>query len=284
MNPLVVAETAKHLDSFTSRWRKAGENVAMVPTMGSLHQGHLALVKRAREVADRVVVTIFVNPLQFGQDEDFEKYPRQLASDLEFLVGHDVDLVFAPSLQTVYPEGETLCPMASGPVGAMFEGASRPGHFDGVLTVVFRLCELVKPHHAVFGKKDAQQLHLITDMISRQGLPITVHEVDTVRAADGLALSSRNAYLDPAERQAALAIPRALGLASQEQTPAGALAAARLELRKDPGIALDYLDIVDTTTFRPLVDSKTQASGLMIVAAVVGGTRLIDNQLLAFHQ
>jgi pantoate--beta-alanine ligase len=266
-------------------WRDQGHSVAIVPTMGSLHDGHRALVTRARELADRVVVTIFVNPLQFGEGEDFDRYPRALEDDLDFLQGTGVDVVFAPDVSTVYPEGARQEPVIpAGVVGELFEGVHRPGHFDGVLTVVARLCELVEPDIAVFGKKDAQQLFVITQMFSHQSPPISVHEVDTVRDTDGLALSSRNVYLSPSERTLARAIPRALQAASGAPSLAEALEVARQILREHPGISVDYVELVHPETFLPVVNPGELSEALLIIAATIGATRLIDNQLLSIHQ
>jgi len=277
-----VIDTVEELNAATQVWRQAGETVALVPTMGSLHAGHLALVHRATEVADHVVVSIFVNPLQFGPDEDFDTYPRHLSKDQEFLAATGVEVLFAPRGDTVYPESETpTSSLSAGPVGQVFEGASRPGHFDGVVTVVKRLFDIVQPDSAVFGAKDAQQLCVIRQMVDREKLPVTLHEVDTVRSDDGIALSSRNVYLSPSERETARAIPRALDAASRAASIPEALQAATEVLEAQPGITIDYLDVVDKETFQV---TRSANPALMIVAVHVGSTRLIDNQVLEFHQ
>ena len=278
-------QDAPRMEALATAWKKAGQSVAIVPTMGSLHDGHRALVTRARELADRVVVTIFVNPLQFGPGEDFERYPRDEERDLEFLQGTGVDAVFVPDLASVYPEGiDRQLVISAGSVGDLFEGAHRPGHFDGVLTVVSRLCELVKPDVAVFGKKDAQQVFVITQMVSKHSLPIALHEVETVRDPDGLALSSRNVYLSPSQRETALSIPRALEAAATAPSLEQGLAVARSILAAEPEIAVDYVELVHPDTFLPLADPSQATQALLIVAATIGHTRLIDNRVLAIHQ
>ncbi|MDQ4137218.1 MAG: pantoate--beta-alanine ligase, partial [Actinomycetota bacterium] len=187
-----------------------GKDVALVPTMGALHDGHLALVDRAREVRDSVVASIFVNPLQFGHAEDLDKYPRTLDDDLRQLGERGVDFVFAPSVAEMYPDGAVETRVTAGAVGNTLEGRSRPGHFDGVLTVVAKLLNAAQPGVVVFGQKDAQQVFLVKRMVRDLNFPVSVEVVETVRAEDGLALSSRNRFLNPAERRAARVIPRAL--------------------------------------------------------------------------
>lgn len=285
MAEIELIQDAPRMEALATAWKKAGQSVAIVPTMGSLHDGHRALVTRARELADRVVVTIFVNPLQFGPGEDFERYPRDEERDLEFLQGTGVDAVFVPDLASVYPEGiDRQLVISAGSVGDLFEGAHRPGHFDGVLTVVSRLCELVKPDVAVFGRKDAQQVFVIRQMVAKHSLPITVHEVETVRDTDGLALSSRNIYLSPTQRTAALSIPRALEAAAKAPSLEQGLAVARSTLAAEPEIAVDYVELVHPDTFSPLADPSQATQALLIVAATIGHTRLIDNRVLAIHQ
>jgi pantoate--beta-alanine ligase len=277
-----IIETVEELNGQTEVWRQAGDTVALVPTMGSLHEGHLALVHRAKDVADHVVVSIFVNPLQFGPDEDFDTYPRQLSKDQEFLAPSGVEVIFAPRIDDVYPESATpRSSLSAGLVGEVFEGASRPGHFDGVVTVVKRLCDIVQPDSAVFGAKDAQQLCVIRQMVDREKVPVTLHEVDTVRSDDGIALSSRNVYLSQAERDNARAIPRALQAASRAHSIPEALQAATEVLDAQPGIDVDYVDVVDKETFQV---TRSATKSLMILAVQVGSTRLIDNQVLEFHQ
>lgn len=279
--PLLV-ETVDDVQKLTATWRQAKETIAIVPTMGSLHEGHLALVRRAAALADRVVVTIFVNPLQFGPEEDFHTYPRHIANDLELLRDSGVDVVFAPGVDTVYPDGPAHHGVLSaGAVGDMFEGDSRPGHFDGVLTVVKRLFDIVQPDCAVFGKKDAQQLFLIRKMVEHEKLPVEIHDVDTVRAPNGMALSSRNAYLDESGLDAARTLSEALDAAANASSLTEALSTARSVMARDPRVSVDYVEVVDPDTFLP---KTTGQRALMILAARVGSTRLIDNRELRFHQ
>ncbi len=240
--------------------------VAVVMTMGALHEGHAALIRAARSRADRVVVTIFVNPLQFGAGEDLDRYPRTLDADLEVCARERADLVFAPAPDVVYPT-PPLVRVQAGPLGDVLEGAVRPGHFDGMLTVVLKLLHLVRPDVALFGQKDAQQLACIRAMVRDLDVGVDVVAVPTVREADGLALSSRNRYLSPVERTAAVALSRALAT--------GEAAAGRAVLDAEPGVLPDYLERVRSTDF-----AADPAGDLLVVAARVGATRLIDNVLL----
>jgi len=255
--------------------------VALVPTMGALHEGHLALVDRAREVAPAVVVSIFVNPTQFGPGEDLAKYPRDLDADLAALASRGVEFVFAPDADEMYPHGPTQVTVHAGPIGDTLEGASRPGHFDGVLTVVSKLLHIVQPSHVLFGRKDAQQLFLVQQLVRDLDLPVVVEPVETARADDGLALSSRNRYLEGEDRVAAVALRRALdaAAASAAQGLDAAVAAARAELDDDPLVRLDYLAVVDPRTFRP-VDAGFRGTARVLVAARVGPARLIDNDAI----
>jgi pantoate--beta-alanine ligase len=280
---LQIITSAAEMSDVVQGWKSAGDSVALVPTMGFLHQGHRALMVHAATRADRVVVSIFVNPLQFAAGEDFERYPRDSEADLDFLRGAAVDAVFMPDAQEIYPLGIENTPrLEAGPVGALFEGVNRPGHFDGVVTVVRRLFALTSPDVAVFGRKDAQQVFLVRSMVASQGLAVDIDEVDTVRDGDGLALSSRNSYLTPEERESALAIPRALALAAGESTLHGALEAATGELQSEPGLAIDYVVAVDPLSFMP-VDAESSLKDVMILLALeVGATRLIDNRALSF--
>jgi pantoate--beta-alanine ligase len=240
--------------------------VAVVMTMGALHDGHAALVRRAREVADSVVVTVFVNPLQFGANEDLDRYPRTLEADLAVCEREGADVVFTPTPDVVYPS-DPVVRVSAGAIGDGFEGASRPGHFDGVLTVVAKLLHLTAPDVALFGQKDAQQLAAIRRMVDDLDVPVEVLAVPTVREPDGLALSSRNRYLSADERQAALVLSRALATRD--------VAAGRALIQAQPGVDLDYLERVDSRTFEAAPDGD-----LLVVAARVGTTRLIDNRLL----
>ncbi|HEU0132490.1 MAG TPA: pantoate--beta-alanine ligase, partial [Mycobacteriales bacterium] len=249
---------------------------AVVMTMGALHEGHRALMRVARERAASTVATIFVNPLQFGPNEDLDRYPRTLDADLAACEAEGVDLVFTPAPDVVYPE-RPLVTVSAGPLGDVLEGRTRPGHFDGVLTVVAKLLHLTRPDVAVFGRKDAQQLALIRRMVRDLDFPVEVVGVPTVREPDGLALSSRNRYLTDAERDAALAISRALRGAETvaAQGPAAVRDAARATLAAEPRLRLDYAELVDPDTLAPL--DRSPAEGLLAVAAWSGSTRLIDN-------
>jgi pantoate--beta-alanine ligase len=241
--------------------------VAVVMTMGALHDGHAQLLRTARRSADHVLATVFVNPLQFGAGEDLDRYPRTLEADLAVCEREGVDVVFAPAPDVVYPDGEPLVRVSAGRLGAVLEGASRPGHFDGVLTVVCKLLHLTRPDVALFGQKDAQQLAGIRRMVADLDLPVEVVAVPTVREPDGLALSSRNRYLSPDERRSALVLHRALRT--------GDVATGRRLVQAEPGVELDYLERVDSRTFAASDDGD-----LLVVAARVGGTRLIDNVVL----
>jgi pantoate--beta-alanine ligase len=251
--------------------------VAVVMTLGALHEGHVRLIQTAHEHADSVLVTIFVNPLQFGAGEDIDRYPRDLDADLAICDANGVDLVFAPSVEVMYPRGETIRRLHAGALGARFEGTIRPTHFDGVLTVVAMLLRLTEPDVAVFGEKDAQQLELIRRMIAEQGIPVELVAVEIVREPDGLALSSRNRYLSPSEHDAALALSQALkaGARAAHDGGAAALAEARALLTSSPEIQVEYLAIVDERTWLEPDPSTTTAR--ILVAGRVGSTHLIDN-------
>jgi pantoate--beta-alanine ligase len=255
--------------------------VGVVMTMGALHDGHRALMRLARAAAEHVVVTIFVNPLQFGPTEDLDRYPRTLEADLAACRAEGVDLVFTPTPDVVYPDGDPYVRVTAGALGEVLCGASRPGHFDGVLTVVNKLLNLTKPDVAFFGEKDAQQLALIRRMVRDLDLDVEVVGVPTVREQDGLALSSRNTYLTPDQRDAALALSRALraGRTAAPQGPEAVRAAARQVLEQEPGLRLDYLELVDPDTLQPL--DRSHDAALLAVAAWSGSTRLIDNVTIA---
>ena len=260
--------------------------VVLVPTMGALHTGHVALLRRAHELAGpsgSVAVSIFVNPLQFGPGEDFDRYPRVLDADLAVCAAEGVGLVFAPGGEDMYLS-EPLVTVDPGPAGQVLEGEFRPGFFGGVLTVVLKLFQLVRPGIAVFGQKDAQQLALIRRMVFDLELGVRIESVPTVRDPDGLATSSRNAYLSAGERATALAIPRAMaaGRDAVGGGPAAVLAAAKSALGSS-GVAVDYLSLVDPGTFTP-VDGAHTGPAILAVAARVGRTRLIDNVPLTFGE
>lgn len=257
---------------------KGVEGIALVATMGALHDGHLALVRRARELSDTVVVSIFVNPLQFGEGEDFDRYPRDLESDLEALP--EGTIVFAPPASELYPDGPVQTRVAAGPVGELFEGAFRPGHFDGMLTVVAKLFAIVQPTVACFGRKDAQQAFLVERMVLDLNFPLSIELVDTVREDDGLALSSRNRFLSPDERVAARALSASLASAAARSSASEARSAAHGVLSAERMLELDYFELVDPHTFLP-IDDDHAGEALAIVAARVGATRLIDNRTIA---
>lgn len=247
--------------------------VAVVMTMGALHEGHRALVRAARERSDFVLVTIFVNPLQFGPHEDFEKYPRTLEPDVEACRAEGVSVVFAPSRDEVYPGGAPSITMNAGPLGEILEGASRPGHFAGMLTVVEKLLLLTRADVAFFGEKDFQQLALIRYLVRDLELGVEIVGVPTVREPDGLALSSRNRYLSSDERRAALALSRALREGAAHADADAVLAAAHKILDDEPGVRVDYLAL----TGSDLGAVPDEGPARLLVAAKVGGTRLIDN-------
>jgi pantoate--beta-alanine ligase len=255
--------------------------VVLVPTMGALHAGHRALLRAARTLAGpagSVIVSIFVNPLQFRPGEDLDRYPRTLDQDLAMCAAEGARAVFAPSAAEMYPAGKPEVTVDPGPMGRVFEGEFRPGFFGGVLTVVLKLFHLIRPHVAVFGGKDAQQLALVRRMVADVDLDLAIESVPTVRDADGLATSSRNRYLSAADRALALTLPRALaaGQARAAEGAAAALAAAQEMLRGEPALAVDYVAVVDPRTFA--VARPGQAGpALIVAAATAGGTRLIDN-------
>ncbi len=266
-----------------SAWSARGERVGFVPTMGALHAGHLSLVHLARRRAGRVVASVFVNPTQFGPGEDFARYPRTPERDAEMLAGAGCDLLFLPEVETVYPPGRATWIDPQGPAEGL-EGAFRPGHFRGVATVVCALLNLVQADVAVFGEKDAQQLAVVRRMVADLHLPVEVVPAPTVREEDGLALSSRNAYLSPAERRAAPVLRRALGaacraVAAGERRGDEVRRLLRQVLDAEPLARTDYAEVVDARTFQPV---ETLAGAVVLPLAVrLGGTRLIDNIQLA---
>jgi pantoate--beta-alanine ligase len=258
------------------------ETRAVVMTMGALHEGHIALVRRAREVADQVLVTIFVNPLQFNDPVDLERYPRTLDADCALLASEGVDLVYAPDASDLYPDGAPVVTVSAGRIGEVLEGAHRPGHFDGMLTVVLKLLIVADSDVALFGDKDAQQLIAIRRMCRDFNVPVEIVGVPTVREPDGLALSSRNRFLSAKERRHALALSEALlacvARADEGDGPEGILAAGYDVLARADGIVLDYLAVVDPASCEP-VPNDYRGEVVIAVAAKVGATRLIDNML-----
>ena len=258
-----------------------GQRVALVPTMGALHAGHIALVTAARRQADKVVATIFVNPLQFGAGEDLDRYPRREEADAAMLAEAHCDLLWIPSGTDLYPPGFATSISVAG-ISERWEGAARPGHFDGVATVVAKLLIAVRPNLALFGEKDAQQLAVIRQMVIDLGLPIEIGGVATVRDPDGLALSSRNVYLSDDERRRAVNLPQALHQARDAILAGGsvsdALVSARERLTGAGFGPIDYLALVDGATLEPL--EAASADARLIVAARIGPARLIDNLAL----
>lgn len=262
--------------------RKAGRTIAVVPTMGALHAGHESLMEQARHSADTVVVTLFVNPMQFDRAEDFTSYPRPEDEDLHICARHGVDVVYAPSASAMYPPGFDTR-VEPGQLAEAFEGAHRPGHFTGVATVVTKLLTSVQPHVALFGEKDAQQLAIVRRIVSDLDLGVNIVGMPTVREADGLALSSRNRRLDAAARAAAVCIPQALdtartALIQADQPWPEVQAAAHAHFATEPLAHLEYFDLVDPQDFAALAERDPHQNALLIAAVWVGGVRLIDNQ------
>jgi len=263
-------------------WRHAGDDIGFVPTMGALHGGHESLVTRARKENRRVIASIFVNPAQFGPNEDLDAYPRPFEADRARLAALGVDAIFHPPVDQIYPPAFKTH-VDPGPLAEALEGKIRPGHFAGVLTVVLKLFNLTQPKRAYFGQKDFQQLVLVRQLVRDFGLPIRIVACPTVRQPDGLALSSRNAYLDPAQRAAAPAISRALDAAAKafaagSTQPAELESAARSILQGIPGSTIEYVAVVDETTLR--APSRAIAGSVLAVAVKLGSTRLIDNVVL----
>jgi pantoate--beta-alanine ligase len=272
----VVAHTRSELKA--AREALSSRDVAVVMTMGALHDGHAQLIRAARQRHDHVVVTIFLNPLQFGPKEDLSRYPRTFDADLEICTTAGVDVIFAPTPDVVYPDGDPGVRVSAGPLGEVLEGASRPGHFDGVLTVVGKLLLLTAARSAYFGQKDAQQLLLIRRMVRDIDFPVDVVSVPTVRESDGLAMSSRNMYLTASDRETALCLSRALRAGGEAAAygPSAIRRAAREVLVEEPLALVDYLVLVHPQTLAD-VPEWYRGEALLAVAARVGTTRLIDN-------
>ena len=268
-----IIHTAAELTAAIDSAKAAGHRVGFVPTMGALHAGHLSLVDIAKQKADLVVVSIFVNPKQFGVNEDFDKYPRTLNEDAKLLETKNIDVLFTPSVDEVYPP-EGVREQRAGVVGSTFEGASRPGHFDGMLTVVGRLFDLVQPDFAIFGAKDAQQVFMVKKLAGALYKDTEIVVAPTHREPSGLAMSSRNRYLTEAQKTSATALYKALK--SLTQPLSLTLEAARTLIDSTPETKLDYIAVVDPEIFRPVTDDY-RGKALAIVAARVGDTRLIDN-------
>ncbi len=280
---LAVARSVVELRRRVRGWRRAGETVALVPTMGALHTGHIALVARARGLCDRVVASLFVNPTQFGPNEDFARYPRDEASDAAKLAAARCDLLYAPAMAEMYPEGFAAM-VSAGAIAEVLCGRFRPGHFAGVATVVTKLLQQVQPDLACFGEKDYQQLQVIRRVVRDLDIPVRIEGVPTVREPDGLALSSRNVYLTPEQRSAAPSLHRMLAAAAErlERGEAGiaeAVGAGRDELERAGFTKIDYVEAVDAETLAPL--RHADRPGRVLAAAWLGSTRLIDNVPLA---
>lgn len=300
---LVTSVAGLHAESARLLSEKQGASQGLVPTMGALHEGHAALARTAVEQNDVVVASIFVNPLQFGDAVDLDRYPRTLDADLALLDAQGVDIAFAPSVEEVYPGGEPLVRITSGRLGEKWEGASRPGHFDGALTVVAKLLHYGIPaagrvgdgpsasssvnelpaYRAYFGQKDAQQLALVRRMVADLNFPVDIVGVPTVRSAEGLALSSRNRFLSDEERDAALVLSRALRLLEERASAREPLdlESALAMVESQPLVKLDYFDVVDPATLEPLAENCRETpfrgEALALIAAKVGPVRLIDN-------
>jgi pantoate--beta-alanine ligase len=280
--PLRIYTTIHEMRSASRAVRRAGKRVGFVPTMGALHEGHLSLVRAAKSACDVVAASIFVNPTQFGTGEDLAKYPRSFERDCSLLEREGVELLFAPSVEEMYPAGAATWATVEG-LSDKLDGRSRPGHFRGVTTVVAKLFHIVEPDAAFFGQKDAAQVAIIRRMVRDLDLPVEIVVCPIVREADGLAMSSRNAYLDPEQRKRALVLHRSLmrvqeSVAAGEQDVAKLLTAGREEFSRENSVRLDYFEIVDPDTLDSV--ENTSDGAIVAVAAYVGGTRLIDNVLL----
>ncbi len=284
---MLLANKIENVKENIKNWKKEGLTIGLVPTMGALHNGHMSLIKKAKETTDKVVVSIFVNPIQFGPNEDFEKYPRTLESDVNICQSLGVDIVFAPAPNEMYGENTLLsnnnltyvCPPYN--VVDMLCGKSRPGHFDGVATVVLKLFNIVQPDFAFFGQKDAQQLFILKKMVKDLNINIKIIGCPIVREKDGLAISSRNIYLSEAERKKALSISQALNkieqLYKQGVSSVNTLFDTAISIL-DKDIDLEYLEFINYDTF--IRTQKAEKNTLVAIAARVGNTRLIDNIIL----
>ncbi len=282
----MLVRTVEEMKALSRRWREEGKTIGFVPTMGYLHEGHLSLVRRAREENDRVVVSIFVNPTQFGPNEDYNRYPRDLDRDMKLLEPIGVDAVFYPSVEEMYPEGYGTYVEVVGITDKLC-GASRPGHFRGVCTVCTKLFNIVMPHRAYFGKKDFQQYVVIKNMVRDLNMDIEIVPMPIVREPDGLAMSSRNTYLSPEERQAATCLYRSLKRAV-ELFESGERDASKIReevvriIEAEPLARIDYVEVVDPETFEPV--ERVEKGTLVALAVFVGPARLIDNVQLGVDE
>jgi pantoate--beta-alanine ligase len=278
-----LVKTVEDVRAAVAEARRSGRVVGLVPTMGALHQGHARLIERGRQESGLVAVSIFVNPTQFGPAEDFSRYPRTLDADLAVCDANGADLVFAPEVATMYPGPRESATFVEVPgLSYVLEGASRPGHFRGVATVVLKLFTIVQPDLAFFGAKDYQQQLIIRRMVDDLNLPVTVRTVETVREPDGLALSSRNRYLDPDQRRAATVLYRAL-MAARAAVAAGERDAGRVRqvltetIQSETTAGLDYAEVADADTLQPLTHLEPGRRAVGLLAVRIGTTRLIDN-------
>jgi pantoate--beta-alanine ligase len=281
-----LIKTIDEMHAFRQATSQSGKRLGLVPTMGALHEGHLSLVRDAREKSDVVAVSIFVNPTQFGPNEDFAKYPRNLESDSKMLDREHVDVIFAPSVDDMYPAGAITWVMVEG-MSDRLCGKSRPGHFRGVTTVVSKLFHIIEPDTAFFGQKDAAQVAIIRRMVRDLNMRVEIMVGAIVREPDGLALSSRNAYLNPEERKSALVLHRSLQRAHTlfeggERNSTELIAAGKQEFGTEPKARLDYLEVVDPDSLEPV--TTISKCTLIAVAAYVGNTRLIDNIIVDPHR
>ena len=277
---IVTCSTPAEIRALVAQWRAEGQRIALVPTMGALHAGHGALVEAAKQVADRVIASIFVNPTQFAPHEDFSSYPRTLAADLEMLSALDCEAVYIPEARAVYPPGDSTRVHVEG-LSQRWEGVHRPHFFGGVTTVVSRLLIHINPDVALFGEKDWQQLQVVKRMVLDLGLPVEVQGVATVRGTDGLALSSRNAYLTKQERVTAATLNRAMTAMAQLLLEGSSIAQAATDFKKTVLAAgfrsVDYIAVVDPKTLEPLEEVSVETPARLLAAAWLGETRLIDN-------
>jgi len=283
VQPVKICATIPEARAAGREARASRQRLGLVPTMGALHEGHLSLVRAAKEQCDAVAVSIFVNPTQFGATEDLAKYPRQFERDCALLEKENVDILFAPSVDEMYTKGEATWVMVEG-LSDQLDGRSRPGHFRGVTTVVAKLFHVIEPDVAFFGQKDAAQVAVIRRFVRDLNFPVEIAVCPIVREPDGLAMSSRNAYLNPEERQRALVLQRSLRCVADnfragERNAAKLITAARQAIAQEPQARLDYLEIVDPETLEPI--ERITGTTLVAVAAYVGTTRLIDNIVLS---
>jgi pantoate--beta-alanine ligase len=286
-HPPRILDTPDDLRLQSERWRAAGMTVGLVPTMGALHEGHRRLLARAREECDRVVASIFVNPTQFGGGEDLSRYPRPLDHDLGMLTAERIDAAFVPAVEAMYPEGARTTVHVEGPLSECFEGAHRPGHLDGVATVVAKLLAAARPDRAYFGEKDAQQLAVVQRLARDLDTGVEIVACPLVRDPDGLALSSRNAYLGPEDRAQALAIPRGLAAAATlwaagERRAERLVEAVRAELGRSPGIDPDYVAVVDPQSFAEVAEAGRGCR--IVLAGRMAAARLIDTIRLGYDE